>query len=157
MTAITAGRRPVSGIEGIRRALGAGIMLLATVYTNAGVAILTNRVAQGGTAAVNVGWGTGTTAPLVTDTALQTEVAPTTAGGRTVGTATRVTTTVTNDTNQVVGLVTATLAGPTAITEMGLFDNVTAGNMLLRGTFAAYNTVAGDTITFIAGLKQIPG
>jgi len=129
---------------------------LATVFTNAGAAIISNRIIQAGTAAKNVGWGTGATAAAVTDAALGTEVAPTTSGGRTVGTESRVTITNTNDTNQVVGTVTATLAGPTAITEAGLFDAVTAGNMLIRSVFSAVNVVVSDSIVFTFQLKSVP-
>jgi hypothetical protein len=130
---------------------------LATVFTNAGTAIVTNRMIQAGTAPKNIGWGTGTTAAAVGDTALQTEVAPTTAGGRTVGTESRTTVTNTNDNYQVTGTVTATLAGPTAITEAGLFDAVTAGNMLVHSVFSALNVLAGDSIVFTFGLKFVPG
>src|SRR5690242_9978021 len=110
-----------------------GLILKATaVFTNAGAAIITNRVIQAGTAPKNIGWGTGTTAAAVGDTALQTEVAPTTSGGRTVGTEARVTTSVTNDTYQVTGTVTQNQTGPVAITEAGLFDAVSAGNLLIH-------------------------
>lgn len=119
---------------------------LLVKVTNAGLAIITNRVIQAGTAPKNIGWGIGTTAVAVTDTALQTESAPTTAGGRTVGTESRVTITATNDTYQVVGTVTA--VSTLAITEAGLFDAVTAGNMLLHGVFSAINVVSGDSIAF---------
>lgn len=119
---------------------------MAALVVNTGLAVLTNRIIQAGTAPKNIGWGTGTTAPAVTDTTLEAEAAPTTGGGRTVGTESRVTTTVTNDTYQVVGTVTA--VGTLAITEAGLFDAVTAGNMLLRGTFGAVNVDAGDSIAF---------
>lgn len=118
---------------------------------NAGVAILTNRIIQAGTAPKNIGWGTGTTTPAVTDTALQTEAAPTTAGGRTVGTESRTTTTATNDTYTVTGTVTA--GGTLAITEYGQFDNVTAGNMLIHAVFSAVNVVLGDSIAFTSNLK----
>lgn len=148
-------RRPVSIIDKIRAALAAGIALLAVVFTNAGTAIITNRIIQAGTAPKNIGWGIGTAAAAVTDTALGTESAPTTAGGRTVGTESRATTTVTNDTYQVAGLVTA--GGTLAITEAGLFDAVSAGNLLMRGVFAAYNVVSGDTITFTFQLKFVAG
>lgn len=148
-------RRPLSAIDKIRAALAAGIALLAVVFVNGGTAIITNRVTQAGTAPKNTGWGIGTTAAAVTDTALVTESAPTTAGGRTVGTESRVTTTVTNDTYQVVGLITA--VSSLAITEAGLFDAVTAGNMLIRGVFSAYNVVSGDTITFTFQLKFVAG
>ena len=93
MSYAIAAARP-AGKSKIAAAIDAGIILLATVFTNAGAAIVTNRMIQAGTAPKNIGWGTGTTAAAVGDTALQTEAAPTTAGGRTVGTESR--TTVTN-------------------------------------------------------------
>lgn len=128
---------------------------LATVFTNAGAAIVTNRMIAGGTAPKNIGWGIGTTAAAVTDTALVTESAPTTAGGRTVGTESRTTVTNTNDNYQVTGTVTA--GSTLAITEAGLFDAVSTGNMLIRSVFAAVNVVSGDSIAFTFGLKQVPG
>lgn len=154
MTAVTARPLAPGAADRIRAALSAGIALLAVVFTNAGAAIVTNRIIQAGTAPKNIGWGTGTTAAAVTDTALVTEAAPTTSGGRTVGTESRVTVSVANDTYQVVGLVTA--GGSLAITEAGLFDAVTAGNLLIRGVFSAYNVVSSDTITFTFQLKFVP-
>lgn len=129
--------------------------LLATVFTNAGAAIITNRIIQAGTAPKNIGWGIGTTAAAVTDTALVTESAPTTAGGRTVGSESRTTITNTNDNYQVAGTVTA--GSSLAITEAGLFDAVSAGNLLTRGVFSAVNVVSGDAIAFTFGLKMVPG
>jgi hypothetical protein len=132
-----------------------GLISLATVFTNAGTAIITNRIIQAGTAPKNIGWGVGTTTAAVTQTALVTESAPTTAGGRTVGTETRTTVTNTNDNYQVTGTVTS--GSTLAITEAGLFDNVTAGNMLIRADFAAVNVVSGDSIAFTFGLKFVSG
>jgi hypothetical protein len=142
---------------GIAEAIAKGLISLATVFVNAGAAIVTNRMIQAGTAPKNIGWGTGTTAAAVTDTALQTEVAPTTSGGRTVGSESRTTITNTNDNYQVTGTVTQAAAGPTAITEAGLFDAVTAGNMLIHSVFAAINVGPADSIAFTFGLKQVPG
>lgn len=139
----------------LKAAIAAGIISLATVFTNAGAAIVTNRIIQAGTAPKNIGWGTGTNAAAVGDTALQTEAAPTTGGGRTVGTESRTTVTNTNDNYQVVGTVTA--GGTLAITEAGLFDAVSAGNMLIRSVFAAVNVVSSDSIAFTFGLKFVPG
>ena len=121
------------------------------VFVNAGTAVITNRIIQAGTAGKNIGWGIGTTTPAVTDTALQTESAPTTSGGRTVGTETRTTTTVTNDTYTVTGTVTA--GSTLAITEAGTFDNVTAGNMIIHAVFSAINVVSGDSIAFTFNLQ----
>jgi hypothetical protein len=128
---------------------------MAVAYVNGGPAILNNRVIQAGTAPKNIGWGIGTAAAAVGDTALGTESAPTTSGGRTVGTETRVTLTQTNDTYQVTGTVTA--GSTLAITEAALFDAVTAGNMLMRAVFSAVNVVSGDSIAFTFQLKQLPG
>lgn len=138
----------------VRAAVAAGIIMLATVFTNAGAAIITNRIISAGTAPKNIGWGIGTTAAAVTDTALVTESAPTTAGGRTVGTESRTTVTNTNDNYQVAGTVTA--GSSLAITEAGLFDAVTSGNMLIRSVFSAVNVVSGDSIAFTFGLKFVP-
>lgn len=132
-----------------------GLILAANIFTNAGAAIISNRVIQAGTAPKNIGWGIGTTAAAVTDTALVTESAPTTSGGRTVGTESRTTVSNTNDNYQVVGTVTS--GSTLAITEAGLFDNVTAGNLLIRAVFAAVNVVSGDSIAFTFGLKFVPG
>lgn len=111
--------------------------------TNAGLGIITNRIKGSGTSPDYVHWGTGTTAAAVGDTALQTARAE----ARTQGTMTQQTTNTSNDTYQLVGTITA--AGTTAaITEAGLFDASTNGNMLLRGTFDAINLQVGDGIQF---------
>lgn len=150
MTAITN-----SGTNSIDELIQKGLILLATVFTNAGAAIVTNRVIQAGTAPKNIGWGTSATVAAVTDTALGAEAAPTTAGGRTVGTETRTTVSVTNDNYQVSGTVTS--GSTLAITEAGLFDAVTTGNMLIHSVFSAVNVVSGDSISFTFGLKLVAG
>lgn len=131
-----------------------GLTSLATVFTNAGAAIVTNRMIQAGTAAKNIGWGTGSTAAAVGDTALVTEAAPTTSGGRTVGTESRTTITNTNDNYQVVGTVTA--VSTLTIAEAGLFDAVSAGACLIRSVFTGVAVVSGDSIAFTFGLKFVP-
>lgn len=132
-----------------------GLVSLATVFTNAGAAIVTNRIIQAGTAPKNIGWGVGVTAASVGQTALVTESAPTTGGGRTNGTESRTTVSVANDNYQVVGTVTA--SSSLAITEAGLFDAATAGSMLIRSDFGAVNVVSGDSIAFTFGLRFVPG
>lgn len=152
MSAATAGVLPgIDIMAGPRKAVG----WLTTRFTNAGAAIVTNRMIQAGTAPKNIGWGTGAVDAAVGDTALGAEAAPTTGGGRTVGTESRTTVTNTNDNYQVVGTVTAT--GTLAITESGLFDAVSAGNMLIRSVFSAINVLSGDSISFTYGLKLVPG
>ena len=155
-TAVAGGvSRPVAAPKDRLGALVAkGLIAMAVAFTSVGTSIVTNRMIQAGTAPKNIGWGTGTTAAAVVDTTLQTEAAPTTAGGRTVGTESRATKTVANDTYQVGGTVTQTAVGPVAITESGLFDATTAGNMLLHGVFGAINTNQGDSIAFTFQLTQ---
>lgn len=155
MKTATATPGHVAGEGRIRDLVAAGVLALAVVFTNAGAAIITNRVIQAGTAPKYAAWGIGTTAAAVTDTALQTESAPTTSGGRTACTESRVTTTVTNDTYQNQGTVTA--VSTLAITEAGLLDAVSAGNLLMHAIFSAINVVSGDSIAFTFGLKFVPG
>ncbi len=131
-----------------------GLVNLAVAFTNAGAAIITNRITQAGTAPKYIGWGTGTTTAAVGQTALVTEAAPTTSGGRTVGTESRTTVTNASDNYLVSGTVTA--AGTVAITEVATFDATTAGNMNIRADFAANNLVAADAIAFAIGLKLVP-
>lgn len=140
--------------ERIGEAARRGILLMATAFTNAGAAVVTNRIIQAGTAPKNIGWGIGTTTAATSQTALVTESAPTTSGGRTVGTESRTTGSQTNDQYTVTGTVTA--VSSLAITEAGLFDATTAGNMLIRSDFAAVNVVSGDSIAFTFNLRFVP-
>ena len=87
--------------------------------------------------------GTGTTEAQATDTALESEI--TTGGGaRAAATITRITQDVTNDTAQFVHQWTFT--DSFAITEAGIFNDPSAGVMLSRKTFSAYNVVSGDEL-----------
>lgn len=123
---------------------------MATVITNAGRDIVTNRIKGSGTEPLNIGWGTAAGTAGVTDTTLFTEklVDLTTSAGtdHTVGTSTRVTTTVTNDTYQVAGTRTATGAG--TVTNAGLFDAASGGNLFLKGDFTGIPLSIGDAIAF---------
>lgn len=116
---------------------------MATVLTNAGKAIVTNRLRSGGTEPLNAAWGTGAGTAAIADTTLFTETTP-----RAAGTSSQVTTTVTNDTYQVVATITA--AGTVAITNAGLFDVITAssGNLFVKGDFTVINLVSADSIQF---------
>lgn len=88
--------------------------------------------------------GTGTNAAATTDTQLQTE---TSASGlaRAAATVSRVTTTVTNDTLQLLHAFTA--GASAAITECGMFNAASVGTILGRQVFAAVNVVSGDILT----------
>jgi len=126
-------------------AVAVPLMLGATVIVNGGQAINTNLVSGlGGTVPKYVAWGTGAGTAAITDTTLFTE---STDEARTNGTPTRVTTTVTNDTYQVVGTITVAVTGKT-ITNVGLFDASTTGNLYFKSDFTGLALAVADSITF---------
>jgi len=116
---------------------------IANLMTNAGLAGLAGRMAGGSAAGVFdvIGVGTGTTAADAADTTLETE---TTDGGlgKAQGTVSLVTTTVTNDTNQVTK--TFSVTDTKAITESGLLN--ATPTLLCHQVFAAINVVDGDSL-----------
>jgi hypothetical protein len=107
------------------------------ILVNAGRATITGLLVASTSKFISI--GTGATAEAVTQTALVTEVET-----RATGTQTQQTTSVTNDTYQDVGTITATAAR--AITESGIHDASTAGNMLVRALFSVVNLAIGDSI-----------
>ncbi len=115
---------------------------MATVITNKGKEIIADRIMGNGTEPKYVAWGTGAGTAAATDTTLFTESAE----ARTAGTSSKVTVTTTNDTYQVVGTITAT-AGRT-ITNAGLFDASSAGNLFAKTDFTGVVLATNDSITF---------
>lgn len=115
---------------------------MSTLLVNTGKAIVTNFL-SGGAATVPkyIGWGTGAGTTAATDTTLFTET-----GSRTTGTASQVTTTTTNDTLQVTG--TNTAGGTLTITNAGIFDASTSGNLFAKGDFTGIGLASGDSIAF---------
>ena len=105
--------------------------------TNAGMAEVAGLILTdvGGTAFDYIAIGTGTTAFDPTQTALVTEIK------RKAGTGSRTTTTVTNDTAQLVTTFSSAdgLTGTSAVTESGVFNASTGGTMLARQVFSALN------------------
>lgn len=141
--------RPAAGpalADALADWIARGLVNMAVALTNVGVAVITNRIIQAGTAGKNIGWGTGATAAAVSQTALVAEAAPTTSGGRTVGVESRVTVTQTNDTLQVAGTVTA--VSTLSIEEAGLFDAVSAGTMMMRANHGTVAVISGDSIAY---------
>lgn len=129
---------------------------MATVVTNGGFAIISNRILGSGTEPKYVGWGTGAGTAAAADTTLFTEKdvdLSGTTGTRTTGTSTQQTTTQTNDTYRVVGTRTATGAG--SVTNAGLFDNATigSGNLFCKGDFTSIGLSSGDAIEFTFNIK----
>lgn len=121
---------------------------MATIFANAGKAIVTNRLKGQGTEPNYIGWGTGAGTSAVTDTALFTEASE----SRVAGTSSQQTTTVTNDTYQVVGTMTVAGAGKT-ITNVGLFDAATNGNLLMKSDFTGIALNVGESIQFTQKLQ----
>lgn len=121
--------------------------MAGTFFTQAGMAITANRVNGAGTAPLNMGWGTGAGAASAASTTLSTEVDTAGAGGssRTAGTASVVTTTVTNDTYQVIATRTAT-GGPFTVTNLGTFDATSGGNLYMIVDAQSVLLSSGDAI-----------
>jgi len=122
---------------------------VATFVVNNGVGIITNRIKGAGTEPLNVGWGTGAGTTTKTDTSLFTEALVNLTAGttdHTAGTSTQQTTTVTNDTYQVVATRTATGAG--TVTNAGLWDAASGGTLFLKGDFTGIGLASGDSIQF---------
>ena len=120
--------------------------LVSNLVTNTGMAGVASRINGDGAEAVftYIAVGTGTTAAAVGNTTLETE--STTAGlARAAGTASRVTTDVTNDTAQLVKSFSVT--GTVAVTESGVLNAASAGTLLARQVFSAMNVVSGDTLS----------
>jgi len=109
----------------------------------------------GGTAFDYVGIGTSTAAESADHTDLQTPVK------RKAGTGTRVTTTFTNDTSQIVTTFSSAdgLSGSSAIAEAGVFTAESAGVMLFRKIFTAktVNWNDGDTLEVTAKCQMKQG
>lgn len=116
---------------------------IKNTITNASLAEISGLVGNTGskTAFTYLAVGTGTTAAAATNTALEAEIVDT-GLERAAATVSQVTTTVTNDTLQLLKSWTAT--GVKAITEVGAFNAASNGTMLGRQVFSAVNTATND-------------
>ena len=94
--------------------------------------------------------GTGTTAAAASQTALVTEIVDS-GLARAVGTVSRITTTVANDTLQIV--YTWTPSGTKTIEEVGVFNAASVGTMLSRAVTGANAVVSGDQYIITYKLK----
>lgn len=117
---------------------------MASVLVNAGRAYITEVLIA--SEARYIGYGTGAGTAAAADTTLFTEVQT-----RVTGTRTQQTTSVTNDTYRVTGTVTADATR--AITNAGVFDASSAGDLVLKGDFATINLASGDSIAFTFNLQ----
>ena len=114
--------------------------MVGTKLTTAGIVkMATDLYAAGAGIWKYVDWGTGTTDPVIANTALE---AP--------ATETRATATITNPSSAVyraVGSLTCNATGKT-ISEAGLFSAITGVTLLIRGTFTGIPVVQNDVIQF---------
>lgn len=138
-------------VLGLVKVLGLALPIgAATLIVNAGQAIVTNLVSGlGGTVPKFLAWGTGAGTTAATDTTLFTE---TTDETRQTATVSRVNTTVTNDTVQFVATQTVLTSGKT-ITNVGLFDASSSGNLYFKSDFTGLALNVGDSITFTIKVK----
>ncbi len=120
---------------------------------NAGLANITSAWLGYASVPKYLQWGTGSAA-AASATAVTTT---STTESRATGTVTQQTTTVTNDTLQIVGTITA--AASRSITEVGCFDSAgtgnppTGGNMCVYGDFTAVALNTNDSIQFTVQVK----
>ena len=113
--------------------------------TNTGLAEVANLIGNVSTPVsfTFLAVGIGTTAAAATDTALESEIVDS-GLARAAATVTRQTTTVANDTLQLVK--SWSVSGTKAVTECGAFNDASAGIMLGHQVFSAINVVSGDTL-----------
>ena len=122
-------------------------LVRVNTITNVGHAAGNGRISNQGSynAMVNLAIGIGTQGTPATATTLASEI--TTGGGsRGAATASQVTTTVANDTTQLVK--TWTFTSSFAVTEECIIDNASSGgNMMAYQSFSAVNVVSTDQLT----------
>lgn len=118
------------------------------VVTTAGVKFICDDMNAGGTEVSNLkfhGFGTGTTAEAVGDTALVTELTTQYAVDNTRPTGSQASATVsTNATYTTVATLSPDSGGTIAITEHGIFSASSSTTLLDRSVFSAVNLVAGS-------------
>lgn len=120
---------------------------MATVKTNTGTERMITLVYAGLTTPY-IGWGTGVGTSVVTNTSLYSE----TTAERQAATTSLVTTTLANDTLQATATLTS-VSGET-VTNAGLFDASTGGNLYVQGDFSGVVLNAGDQINFTIKVQQ---
>ena len=123
---------------------------MATIYTQMGeekVVDLIDGTVSTVLSATNakIAWGTGAGTAAKADTTLFVEASE----ARVVPTVTQPTA----DKNQWVGTLICAGAGKT-ITNAGLFDAATAGNLIVKGDFTGIVLAIGDKIEFSISLEQ---
>ena len=118
---------------------------IKNLITNAGLAEMAGLVGATGSpsAFTYLAVGTGTTAANAANTTLETEITDT-GLERAASTVSRVTTTQTNDTLQLLKSWAAT--GAKAVTEIGALNAVSTGDLLGRQVFSVINVTTDDVL-----------
>jgi hypothetical protein len=116
---------------------------MASVLTNAGKAIVVQRLMGSGASPKYLGWGTGAGTAVVGNTTLFTEAAE----ARATGTESAQTTSVSGDTYRVIASLTVTGSVKT-ITNVGLFDASSSGNLFIQIDFTGILLNVGEGLTF---------
>ena len=115
---------------------------IPNLVVSTGLAAVTSRLLNTATGVMShMALGTGNTAAVKANTALQTELARVALSSSSV-----VTTTTTNDSVQFVAIFPAG-TGTGAITEAGILNAASAGTMLCRTVFGVVNKDASDTLS----------
>jgi hypothetical protein len=125
-------------------------MANSAYVVNNGLEIISQRMNSANTEPKYIGWGVGTTAATVTDTALGNASSE----SRTTGTSSKVTTTITNDTYQVFGEIIC-VSATKSISEVALFNAATSGTMFMHAVFDAISIVPSDGISFTIKIQLI--
>lgn len=122
---------------------------MATIYTDVGETVVVDLI--DGTSGTHldatnakIGWGTGAGTAAKGDTTLFTEASE----ARVAAAISQPTA----DTNRWIATITA--AGAKTITNAGLFDAATAGNLIVHGDFTGIALAANDAIEFTITLQQ---
>lgn len=125
---------------------------IKNTITNASFAVLSGLAGATGaqTAFTYLAVGTSNTAPAASQTALQAEIS-TNGLSRAAATVSRVTTTQTNDTLQLV--LVFSVSGTSTVEEAGIFNANSAGVMLGRALTTSRSVVNGDTLTVTYQVK----
>jgi len=136
-------------IKHYRRGKLIEIRHIRNLLTNVGLAEMAGLWIGLGTAFGYIAIGTGTTPAAETDTALATET------HRAAATVSQDTTTVTDDTAKLVA--TFSFTASYSITESGVFNASTGGDLLCRAVFSAISVVDGDSLEFTWKIQQTRG
>lgn len=128
-------------------------MATGQIWTDVGQAFVTSQLfvtTASATPTYYGAWGSGSTTPAITDTALVSENAE----ARTsiaAGNQSRQTTQSTNDTMRWVYVIVAT--GTRTVQETGIFSASTAGNMYIRIVHGSLALESGDQVTYTVNLR----